>query len=502
MKKVYLLHLMAAILTLTTTSSASSQDQGNPQKLLAGYNKYIRGEQFSYHSLRPDVSDAMLVRAMGKEMYIEWESEAIPLTFSGGEATFILMVNINVQQENPRNWEISIDGNKEFIITTPSTGDLIAKEYNGREGFKMKFDPVEVDKYGDLMGYLYITIPAGNLTPGKPVRFEVIGESANSRSFFIIYRYAMKPGLSIIPEQAIRKVGNEAYQQIRVIYTHMGTPAKAKIDAGGVVTESDIIFGYNSIVARIPVVKETRLFRVALKTGKKELAAGEFEVNPVIPRVIHLLHHSHVDIGYTHVQDEVEKIQWGHLENAIRLAEETRNNPPGARFKWNAEVMWPVQSYLDNHPGEKGEALRNAIKRGDIEMGATFAHMLSELCNTEELVQVVADARRIAAETGVALEAAMITDVPGWSWGMVPVLAGSGVKYLSLGTNHGHRIGTIMEEWGDRPFWWVSPSGEEKVLCWIHLNGYSMFHTGVSDNKMGVERVSERIFGYLNQLYE
>ena len=72
-----------------------------------------------------------------------------------------------------------------------------------------------------------------------------------------------------------------------------------------------------------------------------------------------------------------------------------------------------------------------------IEHGAMFAHELSELCNTEELIQLIASARHIRDLTGKEILSAMITDVPGWSWGLVPVLSGSGVKYLSLGTNYG-----------------------------------------------------------------
>lgn len=32
---------------------------------------------------------------------------------------------------------------------------------------------------------------------------------------------------------------------------------------------------------------------------------------------IKLIHHTHLDIGYTHTQDEVLNIQFKHLENAM-----------------------------------------------------------------------------------------------------------------------------------------------------------------------------------------
>ena len=72
----------------------------------------------------------------------------------------------------------------------------------------------------------------------------------------------------------------------------------------------------------------------------------------------------------------------------------------------------------------------------------------------------------------------MISDVPGYTWGIVPVLAHHGIKYFSVGPNHCHRIGFTLDEWGDRPFYWLSPSGKEKVLCWVAGTSYSWFHQG------------------------
>ena len=33
-----------------------------------------------------------------------------------------------------------------------------------------------------------------------------------------------------------------------------------------------------------------------------------------------------------------------------------------------------------------------------------------------------------------------------------------------------------MVEWQDKPFWWVSPSGNERVLFWVPWTGYAMSH--------------------------
>ena len=83
---------------------------------------------------------------------------------------------------------------------------------------------------------------------------------------------------------------------------------------------------------------------------------------------------------------------------------------------------------------------------------------------------------RHLADYDVTIDAAMISDVPGYTWGIVPALVQNGIKYLSMGPNHIHRIGRTLDEWGDRPFYWVSPSGQERLLCWMAGKAYSWFH--------------------------
>ena len=55
-------------------------------------------------------------------------------------------------------------------------------------------------------------------------------------------------------------------------------------------------------------------------------------------------------------------------------------------------------------------------------------------------------------------------------------MAQAGVRYFSLAPNWFDRIGSIMVTWQDKPFWWVSPSGDQKILVWIPWTGYALSH--------------------------
>ncbi|MHC4693602.1 MAG: glycosyl hydrolase-related protein, partial [Planctomycetota bacterium] len=127
---------------------------------------------------------------------------------------------------------------------------------------------------------------------------------------------------------------------------------------------------------------------------------------------------------------------------------------------------------------EKREQFIEAVRKGWIGLDALYGNELTALCRPEELIRLVDYAQKLRQRYGFTIDSAMITDVPGYTWGIVPVLAQSGVKYFSVGPNRGHRIGYTLSSWGDKPFYWESPSGKRNVLCWVAGEGYSLFHSG------------------------
>jgi hypothetical protein len=96
----------------------------------------------------------------------------------------------------------------------------------------------------------------------------------------------------------------------------------------------------------------------------------------------------------------------------------------------------------------------------------------------------------------------MLSDIPGFSWGLVPTMARHGIRYLSIGPNFGHRIGAFLDTWGDRPFYWESPSGQDSVLTWVSSGGYAWFHTGLGYQALSTRLDEEGVFRYVDQLID
>jgi hypothetical protein len=488
MKKLFLISLLLLITSLAFA-----------QEYIPGYNKTIKGDNFNYHSPQPDADVSMLIRSEDARDYIEWETAPLPYKFYNDRANFLMLAGIDVNELAPQSWDIYVNGLKYFTISSPTSAEKKELKWMGLNNSILEFRTTEIDKYGDLMGYLTLSLNPKQLDEGKPITIKVKPtESAGSQTWFMVFKYTTRNHVEVSAEQAIMRNPEGETQVLKTEAVYYGPSTTAVFTVGKEVFGKQLDFGYNVHYLEIPKIKKKTNIPVKVLIGEDILVDEKVTLEPVKEMTIFLLHHSHVDIGYTHVQEEVEKMQWAHLDKAIELAEASQDNPYGSRFKWNTEVMWAVESYLKQADRKQREKFFEAVKKGWIELDGMYANMLTGLCSPEELFHLFDAGVNISAEAGISLRSAMITDIPGWSWGIVAPMAQSGIRYFSAGTNRGHRIGSIIKEWGDKPFYWVSPSGEERVMTWIHQEGYSLFHTGLGSEVQKNLLSEDKIFPYLN----
>ena len=138
------------------------------------------------------------------------------------------------------------------------------------------------------------------------------------------------------------------------------------------------------------------------------------------------------------------------------------------------------EDYLDQRPAADTARLLAAVRRGDVALSALYANLMTGLSGTEELVHLLDFAQRLRRDYAVPVTVAMTSDVPGFTWGLVPALARQGIRYLSSGPNYmpspnrdGDRIGHTLRAWGDRPFWWIGPDRRDSLLVMTAGRGYS-----------------------------
>ena len=127
----------------------------------------------------------------------------------------------------------------------------------------------------------------------------------------------------------------------------------------------------------------------------------------------YILPHSHTDIGYTAIQTDIEEKQVNNLLQGLADARRTAGYPEGARFVWNVEVMWAADLFLQRMTPAQREDFLAAVRQGQVALNGMYLNELTGLCRPEELVRLFRYATDLGARTGVPVDSAMISDVPG-----------------------------------------------------------------------------------------
>ncbi|MCL6456666.1 MAG: glycoside hydrolase [Gorillibacterium sp.] len=179
---------------------------------------------------------------------------------------------------------------------------------------------------------------------------------------------------------------------------------------------------------------------------------------------IHVMHHSHTDIGYTDRQEKIERYHVNFIKQAIEISEAAHQGkqPEWAGFRWICETFWAVEQFLKYTDESWHERFKQTLLRGTIELTGNYLNF-TELLDEELLAASLRKANQFAKQSGLVLNSAMTADINGYAWGYAQSLLDAGIENLfsCVHTHHG------MFPLGRKqiPFWWETAKGE-KLLVW------------------------------------
>jgi len=267
------------------------------------------------------------------------------------------------------------------------------------------------------------------------------------------------------------------YQSAAISLLNTGKPGEITVKIPGLAAQVlPMAEGSNQWEVRTPVVTKDSAVTMILEKEGKPVGERTITLQPVALKTVYILPHSHNDIGYTEIQTAVEEKQIDNLLKGIEYAQKTKDYPQGARFVWNLEGTYVADLFLQRMSEQQKKDFIDAVKDGGVAVNGMYINTLTGLCRPEELLRLFKFSKTLEQQTGVKVDAAMISDVPGYTWGTVTAMAQAGIKYFSAAPNYFDRIGDILPAWENKPFYWLSPSGKEKLLVWIPYKGYALSH--------------------------
>jgi alpha-mannosidase len=242
---------------------------------------------------------------------------------------------------------------------------------------------------------------------------------------YYLYRQDGKPGRAVI----LKFNGQKPFGKAQV-----ETACKGKKEVIDMPPADTARSFYNVLLPPDIGLKDEASVTITLKQGSGKLKKI-VKVSPLRHWTVYIYPHSHVDIGYTNTQANVEILHKQNIDEGIRLAEKTKDYPKGSRFRWNPEVTWPLERYWRNASDAQKERIVNAIKNKYLCIDASYLNLNTSACSDEELFQVFRFSREMQRITGVSITTFQQMDIPGMSWGLVPVMAKEGVKYIMAWPN-------------------------------------------------------------------
>jgi hypothetical protein len=208
---------------------------------------------------------------------------------------------------------------------------------------------------------------------------------------------------------------------------------------------------------------------------------------------VHLIFKTHLDIGFTDLAERVRaQYHAQFIPQAIATGEHFHaENPDEPAFIWTTGA-WLIWDHLETGTPDQRRRLERAIGRGLITWHALPFTTHTELMSPALFRAGLSHAQELDAHFGRRTTAAKMTDVPGHTLGMVPLLAEAGVRFLHLGVNTASPVPDVPPV-----FRWRAPDGSEIVVMYEASYGATDFPEGAglafahTNDNMGPQTVPQ-----------
>jgi alpha-mannosidase len=223
---------------------------------------------------------------------------------------------------------------------------------------------------------------------------------------------------------------------------------------------------------------------MALQFAETEEEPGD-STPPTAVEEILVLHHSHLDVGYTHSQPILWELQQEFITQAIDWLEQTHDLPCDSRPKWTCEATEPLRRWLAQASPAQIERFRTLHRQGRIGVAALRWHVGAAV-DRAGLQRLLDGKEELEQLLGATVRVACQHDVNGVPWPLADVLLDAGVDLFVMAVNP--HLGRAVQP---RPgmFLWEAPSG--RTLRVFNGHQYTMFDQLLHAWDGSVERMAE-----------
>lgn len=444
------------------------------QSYFEGFQKNIGGNEFSYQSLRDDVTSSLLTRCTDGTMAIEWETAFLPKDSIMDGAGFVWLAATDHTTEG-KKFSVFINGQLRFTYISSGQQE---KEFVNAAGGKLGFTTVSTDQHGDLHGYMWAWLPKSWLVPGKAQTIKIIGEAAGSNSWIIVYQardalsylkntakystwaefmvIAGKKEYQIVMQAPLSKAGEHisvesgklkqnyilvaGNESSTVSFTLpvsvKGKSVEIKDATGKIYTQAEFgkaefqtIMIPKSLLSIDCSLQEEKIRIKTLRTYKPATieSLASLAQSPAAKGKIYLMNSSHQDIAW---MDSPEKCVI--LRDTMLLTPLFEIGSRNPEYRFDVEDALMIKEYITRHP-DKRQLVQQMLNKGNISCGSSYTQPYEELHSGEALArQFYFGTRWLKKEFKYNADTYWNVDVPGRTLQMPQIMRKAGTKNLMI----------------------------------------------------------------------
>lgn len=207
-----------------------------------------------------------------------------------------------------------------------------------------------------------------------------------------------------------------------------------------------------------------------------------------------VLHHSHLDVGYTHAQPILLELQKKYIDQALQLCELTEDWDEANKFRWTCESSYPVLQWLEKADNKQVEKLGRYLQNGQMSISASFIHT-TPLVTAEQTARMLQPIKELRSRFGIEIKTAIHHDVNGQPWPYCQQLIDAGVEFFIMGINI--HMGAVPFT---RPnaFHWEAP--DRRKLLTFNGEHYSLFSQICGVNAKNTAIMAQGLAPYLQKI--
>ncbi|NOU71306.1 DUF5054 domain-containing protein [Paenibacillus sp. LMG 31458] len=191
---------------------------------------------------------------------------------------------------------------------------------------------------------------------------------------------------------------------------------------------------------------------------------------------VHVIFKTHLDIGFTDLAEHViDRYMNQFIPQALDLSEQLAMEEGNVKFLWTTG-SWLIHEYLHTAQPDLRVRMEEALRQGRIVWHGLPFTTHTELMDAKLFEFGLSLSKKMDQQFGKTTIAAKMTDVPGHTIGMVPILARNGIRYLHLGVNP-----TCKRPHVPPVFVWRASDGSEIIVNYADDYGKTLELDGLED---------------------